>query len=125
MFKSEDHREAFYAGEAGSLEAPTVFVLMDVTCPQCTCGGVLRGTGNQKVGAIVNAIGYYVIGLPIGIALMFAAKLGVIGKPNCGKTGQLSTGPGDDVQAQGNFTPLPRLSSHSCTLSEGEWAGSG
>ncbi|XP_050019732.1 multidrug and toxin extrusion protein 1 isoform X2 [Alexandromys fortis] len=45
----------------------------------CTCGGVLRGTGNQKVGAIVNAIGYYVIGLPIGIALMFAAKLGVIG----------------------------------------------
>lgn len=45
----------------------------------CTCGGVLRGTGNQKVGAIVNAVGYYVIGLPIGIALMFAAKLGVIG----------------------------------------------
>lgn len=45
----------------------------------CTCGGVLRGTGNQKVGAIVNAIGYYVIGLPIGISLMFAAKLGVIG----------------------------------------------
>ncbi|XP_028632401.1 multidrug and toxin extrusion protein 1 [Grammomys surdaster] len=45
----------------------------------CTSGGVLRGTGNQKVGAIVNAIGYYVIGLPIGIALMFAAKLGVIG----------------------------------------------
>lgn len=45
----------------------------------CTCGGVLRGTGNQKAGAIVNAIGYYVIGLPIGIALMFAAKLGVIG----------------------------------------------
>jgi hypothetical protein len=58
-------------------------MLMDVTCPQCTCGGILRGTGNQKVGAIVNAIGYYVIGLPIGIALMFAAKLGVIGKPHC------------------------------------------
>ncbi|KAM4844365.1 multidrug and toxin extrusion protein 1-like [Thomomys bottae] len=45
----------------------------------CTSGGILRGTGNQKVGAIVNAIGYYVIGLPIGIALMFATKLGVIG----------------------------------------------
>ncbi|XP_051023655.1 multidrug and toxin extrusion protein 1 [Acomys russatus] len=45
----------------------------------CTCGGILRGTGNQKVGAIVNAVGYYVIGLPIGIALMFAAKLGVVG----------------------------------------------
>ncbi|XP_063098753.1 multidrug and toxin extrusion protein 1 isoform X2 [Cavia porcellus] len=45
----------------------------------CTCGGILRGTGNQKVGAIVNAVGYYVIGLPIGIALMFAAELGVVG----------------------------------------------
>ncbi|XP_004868845.1 multidrug and toxin extrusion protein 1 isoform X2 [Heterocephalus glaber] len=45
----------------------------------CTSGGILRGTGNQKVGAIVNTIGYYVIGLPIGIALMFAAELGVIG----------------------------------------------
>ncbi|XP_077019556.1 multidrug and toxin extrusion protein 1 isoform X2 [Tamandua tetradactyla] len=45
----------------------------------CTCGGILRGSGNQKVGAIVNAIGYYVIGLPIGISLMFAAQLGVMG----------------------------------------------
>ncbi|XP_074045350.1 multidrug and toxin extrusion protein 1 [Macrotis lagotis] len=45
----------------------------------CTCGGILRGSGNQKVGAILNAIGYYVIGLPIGISLMFAANLGVIG----------------------------------------------
>ncbi|NP_001103289.1 multidrug and toxin extrusion protein 1 [Oryctolagus cuniculus] len=44
-----------------------------------TSGGILRGSGNQKFGAIVNAIGYYVVGLPIGIALMFAAKLGVIG----------------------------------------------
>ncbi|KAK2111014.1 hypothetical protein P7K49_010760 [Saguinus oedipus] len=46
----------------------------------CTSGGVLRGSGNQKVGAIVNAIGYYVVGLPVGIALMFATKLGVMGK---------------------------------------------
>ncbi|XP_014808543.1 PREDICTED: multidrug and toxin extrusion protein 1 [Calidris pugnax] len=44
-----------------------------------TCGGVLRGTGNQKMGAIANAIGYYAIGLPIGISLMFAAKMGVVG----------------------------------------------
>ncbi|KAM8814163.1 multidrug and toxin extrusion protein 1 isoform 1-T1 [Rhynchonycteris naso] len=45
----------------------------------CTSGGILRGSGNQKAGAIVNAIGYYVIGLPIGISLMFATRLGVIG----------------------------------------------
>ncbi|XP_004446552.2 multidrug and toxin extrusion protein 1 isoform X1 [Dasypus novemcinctus] len=45
----------------------------------CTSGGILRGSGNQKVGAIVNAIGYYAVGLPIGISLMFAAQLGVMG----------------------------------------------
>ncbi|XP_005001724.2 multidrug and toxin extrusion protein 2-like isoform X1 [Cavia porcellus] len=44
-----------------------------------TCGGVLRGTGKQKIGAILNAIGYYVLGFPIGVSLMFAAKLGIIG----------------------------------------------
>ncbi|KAM9693549.1 LOW QUALITY PROTEIN: multidrug and toxin extrusion protein 1 [Trichechus inunguis] len=47
-------------------------------CLACTCGGILRGSRNQKI-AIVNAIGYYVIGLPIGISLMFAAKRGEIG----------------------------------------------
>lgn len=31
------------------------------------------------MGAIANAIGYYTIGLPIGISLMFAAKMGVLG----------------------------------------------
>ncbi|MEE6469489.1 hypothetical protein FKM82_008652 [Ascaphus truei] len=45
----------------------------------CTCGGVLRGAGKQKIGAIMNAIGYYLIGFPIGISLMFAVKLGIVG----------------------------------------------
>ncbi|XP_032177949.1 multidrug and toxin extrusion protein 1-like isoform X2 [Mustela erminea] len=45
----------------------------------CTGGGILRGSGNQKAGAIVNTIGYYLIGLPIGISLMFAARMGVVG----------------------------------------------
>ncbi|XP_069471278.1 multidrug and toxin extrusion protein 2-like isoform X1 [Ambystoma mexicanum] len=44
-----------------------------------TAGGILRGTGKQAIGAIMNAVGYYLIGLPIGISLMFAVKLGVIG----------------------------------------------
>ncbi|KAG9468324.1 hypothetical protein GDO78_022968 [Eleutherodactylus coqui] len=44
-----------------------------------TCGGVLRGTGKQKIGAIFHAVGYYVIGLPVGISLMFAAKMGILG----------------------------------------------
>uniref|UniRef100_A0A8D2PRL2 Multidrug and toxin extrusion protein n=1 Tax=Zosterops lateralis melanops TaxID=1220523 RepID=A0A8D2PRL2_ZOSLA len=53
------------------------FHLLDATA--ATCGGVLRGTGRQKLGAIANAIGYYTLGFPIGISLMFAAKMGVLG----------------------------------------------
>lgn len=96
-------------------------MLMDVTCPQCTSGGVLRGTGNQKVGAIVNAVGYYVIGLPIGIALMFAAKLGVIGKPRCGKTGQLPAGPGMMAKHMETLLCFPYSF---CIVSESECADS-
>ncbi|KAF2984120.1 hypothetical protein EK904_010475 [Melospiza melodia maxima] len=53
------------------------FHLLDATA--ATCGGVLRGTGRQKLGAIANAVGYYTLGFPIGISLMFAAKMGVLG----------------------------------------------
>ncbi|XP_041279083.1 multidrug and toxin extrusion protein 2-like [Onychostruthus taczanowskii] len=53
------------------------FHLLDATA--ATCGGVLRGTGRQKLGAVANAVGYYTIGFPIGISLMFAAKMGVLG----------------------------------------------
>ncbi|CAH2222680.1 multidrug and toxin extrusion 2-like [Pelobates cultripes] len=44
-----------------------------------TSGGILRGSGKQLIGAVLNAVGYCIIGLPVGISLMFAAKLGVIG----------------------------------------------
>ncbi|XP_028319935.1 multidrug and toxin extrusion protein 1-like isoform X2 [Gouania willdenowi] len=42
-------------------------------------GGVVRGTGKQKVGAVCNLLGFYGVGFPIGVSLMFAAKLGIIG----------------------------------------------
>ncbi|XP_030592955.1 multidrug and toxin extrusion protein 1-like [Archocentrus centrarchus] len=42
-------------------------------------GGVLRGTGKQLFGALCNLVGYYFIGLPIGVSLMFAAKMGIAG----------------------------------------------
>ncbi|XP_072325954.1 multidrug and toxin extrusion protein 1-like isoform X3 [Scyliorhinus torazame] len=45
----------------------------------CVSTGVLIGAGKQKVGAIVNLIVFYAIGYPIGISLMFAAKLGILG----------------------------------------------
>uniref|UniRef100_A0A8C6T3Y7 Solute carrier family 47 member 2.1 n=1 Tax=Neogobius melanostomus TaxID=47308 RepID=A0A8C6T3Y7_9GOBI len=43
-------------------------------------GGVVRGAGKQKYGALTNLVGFYFIGSPIGISLMFAANMGIIGK---------------------------------------------
>uniref|UniRef100_H2S573 Solute carrier family 47 member 3 n=1 Tax=Takifugu rubripes TaxID=31033 RepID=H2S573_TAKRU len=42
-----------------------------------TVGGIMRGAGKQKVGAICNILGFYGLGLPMGTSLMFAAKLGI------------------------------------------------
>ncbi|XP_077338384.1 multidrug and toxin extrusion protein 2-like [Lithobates pipiens] len=42
-------------------------------------GGVFRGAGKQTIGAILSILGYYLIGFPIGVSLMFPAKLGVMG----------------------------------------------
>uniref|UniRef100_A0A672H3W7 Multidrug and toxin extrusion protein 1-like n=1 Tax=Salarias fasciatus TaxID=181472 RepID=A0A672H3W7_SALFA len=41
--------------------------------------GVIRGAGKQKVGAFCIVVGYYALGLPTGIILMFVAKLGILG----------------------------------------------
>ncbi|KAM9332557.1 multidrug and toxin extrusion protein 1 [Pholidichthys leucotaenia] len=45
----------------------------------CVCTGIVIGAGMQKVAAISNLVGYYCIGLPVGVALMFAAKLRILG----------------------------------------------
>uniref|UniRef100_A0AAV2LJE6 Multidrug and toxin extrusion protein n=1 Tax=Knipowitschia caucasica TaxID=637954 RepID=A0AAV2LJE6_KNICA len=42
-------------------------------------GGVVRGAGKQSAGALFNLVGYYAIGLPIGVSLMFPAKMGIKG----------------------------------------------
>ncbi|KAM4751182.1 multidrug and toxin extrusion protein 1-like [Anableps anableps] len=42
-------------------------------------GGVLRGAGKQLVGALCNLVGFYFIGFPIGVSLMFAAKMKIVG----------------------------------------------
>uniref|UniRef100_H3DFK2 Solute carrier family 47 member 3 n=1 Tax=Tetraodon nigroviridis TaxID=99883 RepID=H3DFK2_TETNG len=42
-------------------------------------GGIIRGTGKQKIGAICNILGFYGVGIPMGASLMFAAKLGITG----------------------------------------------
>jgi len=40
----------------------------------------VKGLGKQKMGAICNLVGYYGVGCPIGISLMFAAKMGIFGE---------------------------------------------
>ncbi|KAI8915743.1 mate-domain-containing protein [Gorgonomyces haynaldii] len=42
-------------------------------------GGVLRGCGHQKFGAMFNLAGYYMFGIPIGVFLAFQSKMGLLG----------------------------------------------
>ena len=46
---------------------------------QGTISGILRGSGRQLIGAGVNFVSYYVIGLPIAIVLALVADLGALG----------------------------------------------
>lgn len=41
--------------------------------------GIVRGAGKQLIGALCNIVGYYLIGLPIGVTLMFGVNMGIIG----------------------------------------------
>lgn len=45
-------------------------------------GGIVRGVGKQTVGAVCNLVGFYIIGLPIGVSLMFSVKMGIVGEPH-------------------------------------------
>uniref|UniRef100_A0A670YMZ4 Multidrug and toxin extrusion protein n=1 Tax=Pseudonaja textilis TaxID=8673 RepID=A0A670YMZ4_PSETE len=49
------------------------FHLFEGLC--ATTSGVLRGTGRQKLGAIFNTLGYYTVGLPLGVVLLFQTPL--------------------------------------------------
>jgi len=46
---------------------------------QVVGGGLMRGMGRPQAGAIVNLVGFYVIGLPLAWLLAFPAGLGIIG----------------------------------------------
>ncbi|XP_061746589.1 multidrug and toxin extrusion protein 1-like [Nerophis ophidion] len=42
-------------------------------------GGIVRGAGKQAVGAVCSLVGYYVVGFPIGVSLMFPFNMGIMG----------------------------------------------
>ncbi|NXV82118.1 S47A1 protein, partial [Atlantisia rogersi] len=62
---------------AWAMPVYVVFHLFEAMCGACS--GVLRGIGKQKFGAILNAVSYYGVGLPLGAVLLFVARIGVIG----------------------------------------------
>jgi len=45
----------------------------------CTIQGIFKGTGRQDLGAKLNFLSYYVVGLPIGILLACLTFLGALG----------------------------------------------
>ncbi|ROL50849.1 Multidrug and toxin extrusion protein 1 [Anabarilius grahami] len=42
-------------------------------------GGIVRGAGKQLFGALCNIVVYYFVGFPIGVSLMFALSMGIVG----------------------------------------------
>ena len=46
---------------------------------QVTATGALRGMGTTHAGLVVQLIGYWVVGLPLGLWLGFGRKMGAVG----------------------------------------------
>jgi MATE family multidrug resistance protein len=42
--------------------------------------GIMRSIGQQKFSLLFSFFGFYVIGMPVGIYLLFKSNLGVLGK---------------------------------------------
>ncbi|XP_017348923.1 multidrug and toxin extrusion protein 1 isoform X1 [Ictalurus punctatus] len=42
-------------------------------------GGIVRGAGKQLLGSVCIIVGYYFVGFPIGVSLMFALNMGIVG----------------------------------------------
>ncbi|XP_027138802.1 multidrug and toxin extrusion protein 1-like [Larimichthys crocea] len=53
------------------------FIVADATAG--VAASVLRGAGKQLIGALWNLVAVYFIGFPIGVSLMFAANMGIVG----------------------------------------------
>ncbi|XP_056302388.1 multidrug and toxin extrusion protein 1-like isoform X1 [Danio aesculapii] len=42
-------------------------------------GGIVRGAGKQLIGSLCIIVGYYLVGFPTGVSLMFALSMGIVG----------------------------------------------
>ncbi|KAL5209157.1 hypothetical protein ABZP36_004780 [Zizania latifolia] len=73
-----------YSHDAGVREgvssAMKVMAVMEVVnCPLNVCGGIVRGTARPVVGVCAVVAGFYLVALPVGVALGFKARLGIDG----------------------------------------------
>jgi hypothetical protein len=48
-----------------------LFWLLPFDCLQCVQGGVIRGAGFQKLGAVINLVSYWLLGIPLALGLAF------------------------------------------------------
>ena len=56
-----------------------ISIVVFVDAVQCICSGILRGSGNQAIGAVTNVVSFYVIGLPMAWILCYDWMMGVPG----------------------------------------------
>jgi MATE family multidrug resistance protein len=84
LFLARDHIGLLFTNDkktvalvAEVLPLMSLFVIFDTM--GAVAGGVLRGMGRQRIGALVNLPSYYVIALPIGLVLAFKTSLGLTG----------------------------------------------
>lgn len=59
--------------------APFLSVTLWFDAVQSTASGALRGSGRQRVGALVNILSWYIVALPVGAVAAFWFHLGVKG----------------------------------------------
>jgi MATE family multidrug resistance protein len=62
---------------ADILPLAALYQLSDTT--GCIGGAAIRGCGLQKLGSVINIIGYYIIGVPLGMLLTFHFDFGLFG----------------------------------------------
>lgn len=59
--------------------APFLSVTLWFDSVQSTASGALRGSGRQRIGAVVNILSWYIVALPVGAVAAFYFNLGVKG----------------------------------------------
>lgn len=68
------------SNELGVGRAMEVMAVLEVVnFPLNVCGGIVRGTARPAVGMYAVVAGFYVLALPLGVALAFKARLGIQG----------------------------------------------